>query len=273
MKTPHRFLALGSIVLLMAGAKAFAQAELQLEAPPQAQAGWRADYGLGVIVNPEFQGSDDYRVLPVPYIDLRYVDSVGEKYFVNVPQGIGAWLVRQRSDDGRRSLDIGVALAPGFANRDDEDLPGLEDFGPALEARAYVRYGAGPWSLQASFSQAVASGHEGFYADLSAARRGRFGRGGFWSFGPTLRLGDGTYNSALYSVSVAESLTSGLSAYGASSGLESVALQGLVSLPVSKNWRWTGLLRGGRLLSDPADSPVVQDETQLFFITAFTRRF
>ncbi|MEM1092208.1 MAG: MipA/OmpV family protein [Pseudomonadota bacterium] len=273
MKMPKKLLAMSSIVLLMAAANVFAQAELQLEAPPQAEAGWRAEYGLGVIVNPEFQGSDDYRVLPVPYIDLRYVDSVGEKYFVNVPQGIGAWLVRQRSDEGRRSLDIGVALAPGFANRDDEDLPGLEDFGPALEARAYVRYGTGPWSLQASFSQAVASGHEGFYADLSAARRGRFGRGGFWSFGPTVRLGDGSYNSALYSVSAAESLTSGLPAYDAGSGLESVALQGLVSLPVSKNWRWTGLLRGGRLLSDPADSPVVQDETQLFFITAFTRRF
>ncbi|MEM9532381.1 MAG: MipA/OmpV family protein [Pseudomonadota bacterium] len=260
-------------LLVAATFQCLSQAELQLEAAPQAEAGWRSEFGLGVIVNPEFQGADDYRVLPVPYFDLRYVDSQGEKYFVNVPQGIGAWLLRQRSDDGARSLDVGVALAPGFANRDDDDLPGLEDFGPAVEARAYVRYGAGPWGLQASFSQAVASGHEGFYADLSAARRGRIGRTGFWSIGPTVRIGDGTYNDALYGVSAAETLTSSLPAYDAGSGIESVGLQGLLSVPVSKNWRWTGLIRGGRLLGDPADSPVVEDETQLFFITAFTRRF
>lgn len=264
---------LATLTLLPLFSVCFGQAELQFEAAPQAQAGWRAEYGIGLIVNPEFQGSDDYRILPVPYVDLRYVDGKGEKYFANVPQGLGGWILRRRGDDGARSLDVGLALAPGFANRDDDDLPGLDDFGPAVEARAYVRYGAGPWSLQGAFSQAVASGHEGFYADLSAARRGRFGRGGFWSFGPTVRLGDGTYNGALYSVSATESLTSGLPAHDAGSGLESVALQGLLSMPVSKNWRWTGLLRGGRLFSDPADSPVVEEKTQLFFITALTRRF
>ncbi|MFK7954717.1 MAG: MipA/OmpV family protein [Lysobacterales bacterium] len=272
--TPTRTAAIFiGILLLNWVSPLFAQPVESVGNAPQTTAGWQAEYGVGVIVNPDFQGADDYRVLPVPYIDLRYVDDKGVKYFANVPQGVGGWLVRQRSDTGDRRLDLGFALAPGFANRDEDDIAGLEDFGPALEARGYVRYTQGPWGLDATLAQAVASGHEGFYADISASRRGTAGRGGFWSFGPTIRMGDSTYNNALYGVTPAESAASGLPAYSAGSGIESVALQGLLSIPVSKNWRWTAIVRGGQLLNDRGDSPVVADDNQFFMLTALTRRF
>jgi MipA family protein len=53
-----------------------------------------------------------------------------------------------------------------------------------------------------------------------------------------------------------------------------LGLQGLVSLPVGQSkWRFTTLFRASRLLNDAADSPIVVDETQLFFLAAVTRSF
>jgi outer membrane scaffolding protein for murein synthesis (MipA/OmpV family) len=38
-------------------------------------------------------------------------------------------------------------------------------------------------------------------------------------------------------------------------------------------WRFTSILRVSTLLDDAADSPIIEDEMQLFFLTSFTRPF
>ena len=74
------------------------------DAPPDflSPTGWRSDFGLGIIVNPEYQGGGRYRVLAVPYFDVRYSDRLGVKTFFNVPQGLGTYIVRQRLPEGHR---------------------------------------------------------------------------------------------------------------------------------------------------------------------------
>jgi len=121
----------------------------------------------------------------------------------------------------------------------------------------------------------LGSGHEGAYLDLAVARRGTIGRrGGFYGIGPVLRFGDDDYKSALYSVGADESVASGLPAYEAEASVERLGVQGIVSLPVGKGpWRWTAIARASRLLDESAESPVVVEENQFFFLTAITRRF
>ena len=104
------------------------------------QTGWRSDFGLGIIVNPEYQGGDRYRVLAVPYFDVRYSDRRGVKTFFNVPQGLGTYVVRQRQSEGHR-FAVSAALAPGFQNRDTTELAGLDTFGVGLEARLGAELG------------------------------------------------------------------------------------------------------------------------------------
>ena len=65
----------------------------------------------------------------------------------------------------------------------------------------------------------------------------------------------------------------GLSAFNAGSGIESVAMQGLISIPVGDKWRFTGVARAGELIGDAGDSSLTAQSTQFFIVTALTRRF
>jgi len=258
------------ISLLIAGsASAFAG-----EAPvrPLPQIGWQTDLGLGLIVNPEYQGAEDYRALLVPYFDIRYVDVQGTKTFFNVPQGFGTYFLRDRTASGNR-FALSAAVGPGFQNRDTDQFQGLETFGIGLEARLGAEYDIGRWSMQADLAQAVASGHEGLYGTLNASYRFVFGRGAIAGIGPSLRFGDSAYMASLYGVTLQESASSGLSAFAAGSGVESVAVQGLLSIPLGREWRFTSVVRAGELIGDAGDSTLTAQPTQFFFVTALTRRF
>ena len=59
------------------------------DAPPDflSPTGWRSDFGLGIIVNPEYQGGGRYRVLAVSYFDVGYSDRLGVKTFFNCHRG------------------------------------------------------------------------------------------------------------------------------------------------------------------------------------------
>lgn len=236
--------------------------------------GWQTELGIGVIVNPESVGGADYRLFPVPYFDFRYLDDKGTRFFANIPQGIGGYLHRNRDFTSGRFFNIAASIAPGFNVRND-DIPGLKEVNIATEARLSVETGGRQWTANATLAQDIGSGHEGMYLDLSAARRGRVGSaGGFYAVGPVLRLGDSSYKDSLFAITPAESVSSGLPQYTAGAGLERLGLQGLLTLPVGQSrWRWTGIARASRLIDNAADSPVVEDKTQLFVLMSITRRF
>ncbi|MEE4382950.1 MAG: MipA/OmpV family protein [Pseudomonadales bacterium] len=241
--------------------------------PPGMRLGWQTQLGVGAIVNPEYVGSDEYQFIPIPYFEFRYLDERGTLFFANVPQGIGGYFYRRREPDGR-TFNLGAALAPGFNVRGDE-IEGLQEVDPAVEARLLLEAGSRRWGFQATLAQDVGNGHEGAYLDVSLSRQGRIGsRGGFYAVGPVLRIGDDAYKDTLFSVTEAESATSGLPAYEAEASLERFGVQALVSLPVGKGpWRFTAIGRASRLFDEAAESPVVVEENQFFFLTALTRTF
>lgn len=238
------------------------------------QAGWRNQWGLGFIANPKFVGSDEYNTRVIPYLDLRYFDERGTRFFANVPQGIGGYAWRGRDRESGRFHNVGVAVAPGFNVRDDS-IEGLDEVGVSTEARLLLEAGGRSWVASASLAPDIGSGHEGAYLDLTLARRGRLGPpSGFYAIGPVLRFGDSTYKDALFGVSPEDAIETGLPAYDADAGVERLGLQGLASLPIrGSKWRFTALLRASRLIDNAADSPIVVDKTQYFFITALTRAF
>lgn len=238
------------------------------------QPGWRNQWGLGFIANPRFVGGDEYNTRVIPYVDLRYFDQKGTRFFANVPQGVGGYAYRSRDLASGRFLNIGAALAPGFNVRDDS-IDGLDEVGVSTEARLLLETGGRRWTASATLAQDIGSGHEGSYLDINVALRGRLGSGsGFYAFGPVLRFGDSTYKDALFGVTPADALETGLPAYDADAGVERLGLQALASMPVARSkWRFTALLRASQLIDNAADSPIVLDESQFFFITAFTRSF
>ncbi|MEO1420672.1 MAG: MipA/OmpV family protein [Pseudomonadota bacterium] len=241
----------------------------QRQGPPT---GLSYELGVGTIANPAFQGASSYDTTVVPYFDVRYSDAQGLKYFGNVPQGFGGYIKRDR--DGRGSQnDWFVSLAPGFANRDSDELVGIDEFGPSAELRLGWEFARGSWALGATVAQAVATGHEGAYLDLNASWRKRLGQRGFFSFGPRIRIADRQYMNAFYGITPRESVTSGLGVFEAGAGVESVGVQGILSVPLGERWRLTTVAALTRLQQDAADSTLTREPNQGFFLTALTRRF
>ena len=99
----------------------------------------------------------------------------------------------------------------------------------------------GNWSFRAGLAQGIVSGHGGLYGNLDASYRIRLGRGAFAGLGPSIRAGNGAYMSALYGVSPRKPGV-GTGGIYASSGIESLAFQGIVSLRVGENWRLTSVV-------------------------------
>ncbi|MEM6709649.1 MAG: MipA/OmpV family protein [Pseudomonadota bacterium] len=239
--------------------------------PPQ---GWTKEFGAALIANPEFNGSSSYNLIPVPYFDFRYFDRQGLKHFANVPQGLGTYFYRDGNPTSGRTAAF-VSIAPGFANRDpdSDDLDGLDTFGPSIEARLGIEYSIRAWSFNATVAQALATGHEGLYVDLSASYQQRFGSSSFFSIGPNLRIGNEQYMDAFHSVTVRESERTGLAPFEAGSGVEQLGFRGVLSVPVAGQWRLTSVLGLSFLHGDADDSSLSEETTQAFFLTALTRQF
>ena len=238
------------------------------------RAGWRTEFGIGAIANPKFVGSDEYNTRVIPYLDLRYLDQKGTRFFVNVPQGLGGFFYRSAAPRSGSFFNVGAAVAPGFNVRDDS-IEGLDEVGVSTEARLYVQAGGRSWAATATLAQDVGSGHEGSYLDLGVNYRGRIGeRGGFFAVGPVLRYADSTYTGSFFGITDEDAVDTGLPAYDANAGFERLGVQGLVSLPIKgSKWRFSAIARASRLFEDAADSPIVVDENQFFFLTSVTRSF
>ncbi|MEM0954606.1 MAG: MipA/OmpV family protein [Pseudomonadota bacterium] len=238
------------------------------------QPGWRSQWGIGVIANPKFAGADNYNITPIPYLDFRYMDQKGTKYFANIPQGIGGFFYRQRNLQTGGFVNIGASIAPGFTVRDDT-FEQLDEVGISTEARIYAEAGGRNWVGAVTLAQDVGSGHEGAYIDLSLQQRGRLGdTTGFYAWGPVLRLGDDTYKEAFFNIPDDVAAEVGIDPYDADAGVERVGLQALISMPIgSSKWRVTSLARVASLIDDASDSPIVEEDIQYFFLAAFTRPF
>lgn len=235
--------------------------------PPQQKSDWQIDVGAAAIVGPQFLGTKDYRILPVPYIDIQYKD----RFFLNVPQGLGAYVVNTRS--GKWGYKLSGAIAPGFNGRDRTDIPGLPQIDIAIEARAVGEISYGKWSANLTLAQDLGTGHEGFYADLSTGYGDRVGQRGFARLSGSLRFADDQYMRSFYGVSAAESVASGLAAYDAGSGLESAGVQLLYAYQLSRRWRASIISEVRFTAGDARNSPITGEDVALNTITAITYRF
>ncbi len=91
-----------------------------------------------------------------------------------------------------------------------------------------------------------------------------------WDFGIRggFTYGDGNYMDTYFGVDAADSARSGLAQFSASSGIRDVSVTPVLMFHLSKKWHIGGFLRYQRILSDAADSPIVDqrgDPNQLLF--------
>lgn len=218
---------------------------------------WEVGVGAGVVYHPDYEGSDDYEVDPVPLLLLNYRDIVmlrGPGLMIDVFQLTGSELAEDLSfgviakyDDGRERDDNTV-------------LWNLTEIDSGMEAGVFAEYELGPVSFGLTAVTDTGTRHEGTVAELKIGYQRALGMRLHGEIGVSASWADDDYTQSYFGISARDSQASGLREYTAEGGLKDAGVAASLHYLVSEHWRVTGRLAYRRMLGDAADSPLVEDE-------------
>nr|WP_298689700.1 MipA/OmpV family protein [uncultured Dongia sp.] len=223
-----------------------------LDGASQQAAEWNVILGGGFRVEPEFEGANDYKIMPVPFVsaDFGPYVSVG-------PMGltINAWDYEGMSVKGRLGYDL------GRDSSDDKHLHGLGDIGAGAVLGLDLAYNLDPVEFKVSLDKTV-GGSDGFAAKFGTAYS--FGVDSFmFSIGPSVTWSDGNYMESYFGVTDRQSEKSGLSSFDADAGFKRLDLEVSGLYFIDEHWVVRGEAGLGYLVGDAADSPVSQENLQM----------
>jgi len=242
--------------------------------------GDRFTIGIGAASVPDYEGSDNSRIVPAP----GAIGSVGGYKFLIIGNRASLDLIRD-NPDSRWDLEAGPVASVGF-NR--AALRGIEDrrvralgrVGYAVEVGGYVGIGRtglitsdyDKLSLSVSYRQDVADGHGGAFLIPTLNYMTPLSTKALVTVYASAVHANNKYADSYYTITPAQSARSGLAAFNAGAGWKSWSVGGAASVSL------TGDLTHGlsavagvaytRLLNDFGDSPVTSvagSRNQLMF--------
>jgi outer membrane protein len=209
--------------------------------------------GAGVGLAPDYEGSEDYQAVPLPYVSVAWsnhmaINLLGNKAKVNlIPSPI--WK--------------GGLIGEYIAKRDDVDnsrVDRLEDVDASVMLGGFFGFEYANWSASIEAMQDVADGNDGAIVRLNGGYRIPIDQSLSFSLGAFTTWADEDYMSAYFSIDGADSARSGLQTFDADAGFKDVGLNLTASYKPWEHWGFMGLASYKRLLGDAEDSPVVDDE-------------
>lgn len=224
--------------------------------PNGPQNDWDVTVGLGSIVTPEFEGAEDYDVMPLPYVDIKYKDLIE----LNPIEGLRLNAIRAR----HFKAGVGVGYDFGRDEDDSNHLQGLGDIDGSVEGLAFAEYKIGLASLGVTFAQDLGDGHEGHTATLEAGyfvplpQYKSFLRP---SISTTYASED--YVQNYFGVNTRQAARSRFAAYNPDAGFKDISASLLGGYKINDHWGMTAYLQYKQLIGDASDSPIVQDDTQI----------
>lgn len=197
---------------LILPAVAQAQDRYESDGAGAADSGDHIAIGIGGAVLPDFPGSEDYSVLPIPVVDIEQ-----GPFFLNLGEGLGLNVI---DTPGFRA---GVSVVP-MAGYDDDEVPvgiGELDFGAG--ARGFVSGALGRMTGMLAVTIPFAGDAEGMFVDgevgypvpLSDRLVMVPSLGATWA--------DEDYLGRYFGVNAEQSAASGLPVYRPSSGFQDVS--------------------------------------------------
>lgn len=243
-----------SRLLLIGAACCFGMASTASAQAP-ATDDWRVTLGGGVMLAPDYEGSDEYEFKPIPDIEINYRDSVILK---NNSLSYNAL----RAVDPASAWRAGPRARYGFGRDQDDNaaLRGLGDVDGSVELGGFVGYGAGPWSGELSVLQDVGDGHDGLVAELNGGYSFRFTPRLGARLSASMTYADDSYMQSFFGVTPAQALRSGYAVEDADAGLKDAGIALGLTYGLTESWALGGFVGYKRLLGDAADSQIVDGQ-------------
>lgn len=222
----------------------------------------RTVVGLAGIHTPAYQGSDKYRTLPFPVIDIKR-----GRFYANPRRGVGWSLL----DGDKISVGAGMTFVPGYRRRDAPTGIGRLKNGAGARVSAEVR--AGPVLASMGATKVVSGGVAGALIDAGLAWPIRLS--------PRLTLmpsvgatwADRQYNDRYFGVTSAQALASGLPVYAAGGGIKDVSASLGAMYRLNDRVTLGATASLSSLQGDAKDSPIVADPTQPAVFVSAAYRF
>ncbi|KLN61608.1 hypothetical protein WH96_04485 [Kiloniella spongiae] len=221
---------------------------------------WDLELGAVGGFSPDYEGSDDYELMGLPYVHAAWKDTI---VLTTRDGGPGLYLQHEIWDDFSVRGGVRYEFGRDENDNDNDALEGLGDLDVGAVAVGALAYEYGPVEFSAELASDLTGDREGTRATLAADYRmmvlenkGRF------SFGPSITWADDNYMENTFGISGAQAAASrnNYAVYNAESGIKDVGLNASFSYALTENV--SVLATGGysRLLGDAADSPIVDDE-------------
>lgn len=253
-----------AVAIVVKPADVRAQVSYGSETPvpvPSERTGWTL--GLGVAAVPDYEGSDDYEAVPVPYLNWQ-----GEHRYFNL-----TGLTAKANLLGVDFIEFGPRLHIR-RKRDDVHNNQVDDMrstDTAVEVGAFVAAKYQRWRAEAWVSQDVANAYNGQLAGAQGSYTYPISASWVLKGAVNTTYASGRFMETYFGVDSEDSQRSGLREYNANAGFKDVGGDVALSYTGWERWGLTGVFSYDRLLNDAEDSPVtkVGDENQyvagLFF--------
>jgi MipA family protein len=245
---PMRLMCPAALVCTIFLSSVAAAQEVPLDGSPHGQ------IAAGIGVAPEYDGSDDLRVIPFVFGDVRWHGVTFEF------RGL-----RARADLASDSrFSIGPVVG-GRLNRNNADGPVglLPEIDTAIEAGGFVGYrlggdelGQGSLQLELNALHDVSRTHNGFLATASASYTAVRHPDSFLSFDLQTTWANADYTRTYFGVVPADAVRSGLAAYRPGSGFRDVGGGLSAGYYFSRHFGVIARVGANYLVGDAGDSPV-----------------
>jgi MipA family protein len=266
------------LALVLISSQASASDEAPAQAQPdtqqtEAKPDWTIDLGAGALYLPRFSGAKRFRVMPLPFVAVRYKDV----FFASQRDGIGFNAINTNGFTAGPVINVAF---PRFESVDRAALGGLGDVDTTIEGGFFAQYSFAPFlstklevrkglfSFGRSQNKQLAAlgisersdGHDGIVAEWSATVSAPplFDNRLFISTSPRASFYDQSYAQAYFGVTANQALASGYAPYKPKAGI------GKVGLGLTAVYRATDditlIAFGGydRLVGAAARSPIVK---------------
>lgn len=239
------------------------------EGRPGADGDFSVELGAGVLVAPDYKGSDDYEARAIPVVEISWKDRV----FLSGRRGLGVNALKTED------VTAGAALGWQFGRDEDDNdaLAGMGDVDGSPTGRLFFDYAPGSFGVGLGVEQDLGDGHEGFLAEAEVYYRTRFADNrAFVKIGPKVSWGSEDYNQAFFGVSAAQAAATPYAVYQADAGVNEVSFGAAGGYGLTEHVNLGVFASLSELVGDAADSPLVDQagsSTQLTGGLSLSYRF
>ena len=214
---------------------------------------WDITLGAGASVVPEYEGSDEFTVRPLPQVDIVWRDRV----FLNMQRGLGVYALNGPS----WRLGGSIGFDPGRDEDDSDHLTGLGDVDAAAQAQLFGAYRLGAFSLSLDLAQDL-GGAEGLVIEPGVTFLHPLTETLTLAAGVSATWASDDHMAAYFGVTGPQARRSGYARYQAEAGFKRVDATLALNWRFTESWSARAFVGVGQLMGDAADSPITKDEVQ-----------